>query len=356
MGLGKTLQVLAFLAWAIEQGEIAKGSANPDAAPWDPILLVTPVTLLENETWIEDIRKFFTGHGAIFQPWLLLHGPRLREFRRRDLKGRETELGEPLLDLERLRQFRVVLTNYETIVNYQHSFAKMKDHWSFVVTDEAQEYKTPNTKISHALKSLSPRFRVACTGTPVETRLLDVWNIFDFLQPGQLLGSAKDFTDKYERPIERDKKDGSKDSLTTLRSQLRYGSRSAFVLRRDKASLQGLPRKIEHTLECLLSADQREWHLVSLVQRAHEGGPSNHPFGLLQQLMLVYQHPSLVPSYQPPTAEEAVALCPKLAKTLECLRGIRARGEKYYSSLAAFTCRTYLLERLSSSLESTWTS
>lgn len=327
MGLGKTLQVLAFLAWAIEQGEIAKGSGNPDAAPWDPILVVTPVTLLENETWIEDMRKFFTGHGAIFQPWLLLHGPRLREFRRADLKGRETELGEPLLDLERLRQFRVVLTNYETIVNYQHSFAKMKDHWSFVVTDEAQEYKTPNTKISHALKSLNPRFRVACTGTPVETRLLDVWNIFDFLQPGQLLGSAKDFTEKYERPIERDKKDGPKDSLTTLRSQLRYGSRSAFVLRRDKTSLRGLPRKIEHTLECLLSADQREWHL-DLVQRAHEGGPNNHPFGLLQQLMLVYQHPSLVPSYQPPTPEEAVKLCPKLATTLECLRNIKARSEK----------------------------
>jgi superfamily II DNA or RNA helicase len=346
MGLGKTLQVLAFLAWAIEQGEIAKGSGNPDAAPWDPVLVVTPVTLLENETWVDDMRKFFAGQGAVFQPWLLLHGSKLREFRRRDLKGRETEIGEPLLDLERLRQFRMVLTNYETIVNYQHSFAKMKDHWSFVVTDEAQEYKTPNTKISHALKSLSPRFRVACTGTPVETRLLDVWNIFDFLQPGQLLGSAKDFTEKYERPIERDKKDGPRDSLTTLRSQLRYGSRSAFVLRRDKTSLRGLPRKTEHTLECELSADQREWHL-DLVQRAHEGGSGNHPFGLLQQLMLVYQHPSLVPSYQPPSPEEAVKQCPKLAKTLECLRNIRARSEK----VLLFTRSLHMQDILAKAIE-----
>lgn len=327
MGLGKTLQVLSFLAWAIERGEIARGSSNSDVAPWDPILVVTPVTLLENETWIEDMRKFFSGKGAIFQPWLLLHGSKLREFRRKEPKGRETEIGEPFLDLEQLRQFRVVFTNYETIVNYQHSFAKMKDHWSFVVTDEAQEYKTPNTKISHALKSLNPRFRIACTGTPVETRLLDVWNIFDFLQPGQLLGSAKEFTAKYERPIEQATGDGPRQPLTTLRAQLRYGSRSAFVLRRDKTSLIGLPRKVEHVLECELSADQREWHL-DLIQRARSGGAGNHPFGLLQQLMMVYQHPSLVPSYQPPSPQDAVNQCPKLAATVDCLRKIRLRGEK----------------------------
>lgn len=327
MGLGKTLQVLTFLAWAIERGEIAKGSSDADAAPWDPILIVTPFTLLENETWLDEMRKFFAGQGAIFQPWLILHGPRLREFRCSDLRGRETEIGEPLLDLERLRGFRVVLTNYETIVNYQHSFAKMKDHWAFVVTDEAQEYKTPSTKISHALKSLSPGFRIACTGTPVETRLLDVWNIFDFLQPGQLLASAREFTEKYERPLERNGKEGLNESLTRLREKLRYGSGDAFVLRRDKTSLRDLPLKHEHVLECELSPSQREWH-KDLIQRAREGGWGNHPFALLQQLMMVYQHPSLVPRYEPPSPEEAVKQCPKLAKTMECLRRIRSRGEK----------------------------
>ena len=252
MGLGKTLQVLTFLAWAIEQGELAKGSNDSDASPWDPILIVMPVTLLENETWIEDMQKFFAGEGSVFQPYVTLHGPRLREYTRKDIAGRETEIGEPKLDLDKLRQNRVIFTNYETVVNYQHSFAKMKDRLSIVVTDEAQEYKTPSTKISHALKSLSPRFRVACTGTPVETRLLDVWNIFDFLQPGQLLGSAKQFTEVYERPIQDNSTTGPQQSLSTLRSRLGYGSRNAFVLRRDKTSLKGLPTKHEHTVDCVL--------------------------------------------------------------------------------------------------------
>lgn len=327
MGLGKTLQVLSFLAWAIERGEINRGNQLSDLPPWDPILVITPVTLLENETWVEDIRKFFAGQGAVFQPWLLLHGSNLREFRHKEFKGRETEIGETVLALERLRQFRLVLTNYETVVNYQHSFAKMKDRWSFVVTDEAQEYKTPSTKVSHALKSLSPRFRVACTGTPVETRLLDVWNIFDFLQPGQLLGSAKEFVEKYEKPSQQGAGAGLGRSLAELRSQLRYGSRNSFVLRRDKTALEGLPKKNEHVLECDLSQDQRDWHM-DILQRAREGGASNHPFGLLQQLMMAYQHPSLVPHYRPPSPQEALRQCPKLAATVECLRTIRSRGEK----------------------------
>jgi len=327
MGLGKTLQVLTFLAWAIEQGELAKGSSNNDAAPWDPILIVMPVTLLENETWIEDMQKFFGGEGSVFQPYVTLHGAQLREYTRKDVLGRETEIGIPKLDLDKLRQNRVIFTNYETVVNYQHSFARMKDQLSIVVTDEAQEYKTPSTKISHALKSLSPRFRVACTGTPVETRLLDVWNLFDFLQPGQLLGSAKQFTDVYEKPIQENSEIGPRESLSQLRSRLGYPSRNAFVLRRDKSSLKGLPAKHEHTIDCVLSPIQREWHL-DIIQRAKEGGPNSHPFGLLQQLMLVYQHPSLVPKYDPPSPEQAMRECPKLAQTIALILRIRQQAEK----------------------------
>lgn len=326
MGLGKTLQVLAFLAWLIEEGELDAENPNPDAARrWNPILIVSPVTLLENETWIEDMRKFFADDGEVFLPWLPLHGSRLRELRKKGIEGRETAIGEAMLDLERLRQHRVVLTNYETVVNYQHSFARMKDHWSVIVTDEAQEYKTPNTKVSHALKSLSPRFRIACTGTPVETRLMDVWNIFDFLQPGQLLGSAADFRDRYEKPIEGGA--GATAILPQLKQRLQLNRANAFVLRREKTQLSGLPPKEEHVLSCELSPKQREWHL-DIVDRVRSGGEGNHPLGLLQQLMKVYQHPGLVPRYDPLDAVDAIQQCPKLAEVLRCLRSIRGRGEK----------------------------
>ena len=100
--------------------------------------------------------------------------------RRSGAAGRETQIGEPTLDPARLQQYRVVITNYETVVNYQFSLAQKvrgQSLWSMMITDEAQKYKAMNTKVSHALKALEPDFHIACTGTPVENRLLDLWSV-----------------------------------------------------------------------------------------------------------------------------------------------------------------------------------
>jgi SNF2 family DNA or RNA helicase len=169
MGLGKTLQVLMFLASIIESGDISDNKNDLDLPPWKPILIVAPVILIENATWESDMRSFFSSEGAVFEPLLVLHGATIKQFRSPDIQGREINLGQAALRLDALRKFKIILTNYETVVNYQHSFAQIP--WSAVVTDEAQEYKTPSTKVSHALKALNARFRIACTGTPVETRL-----------------------------------------------------------------------------------------------------------------------------------------------------------------------------------------
>jgi len=327
MGLGKTLQVLMFLAWLIENGDISPDGSNKESKPWNPVLIVAPIMLLENETWQKDMQTFFKGEVRVFEPHITLHGSNLKKFRREGFAGRETELETSVLDLEKLRDYRVILTNYETITNYQYSFAMMKDAWSVVITDEAQEYKTPNTKISHALKSLSPRFRVACTGTPVETRLLDIWNIFDFLQPGNLLGSASEFARNYERPIIED---GSVSTIGKLREQLLFGRPNAFVLRRDKSKLEDLPAKHEHKVFCGMSPEQRDKH-VDFVSRARSGGSENHPLSMIQHLMKLYQHPALLPKYEPfanNQLDEAIRRCPKLERTMEILDGIQRDKEK----------------------------
>ena len=329
MGLGKTVQVLAFLAWLIEKGGISPLGNDIEKMPWNPILIIAPVMLLENETWLNDMKRFFKNEGSVFLPFITLHGSELKKFRKVGVQGRETELESSVLDLDRLRQYRVILTNYETITNYQYSFAMMKDNWSVVVTDEAQEYKTPNTKISHALKSLSPKFKVACTGTPVETRLIDIWNIFDFLQPGRL-GSASDFSKKYELPIADKIKENPSEMLNQLRDRLYFGKSYAFVLRRDKTKLTDLPAKYEHKVFCELSSEQYEKH-VDFVEKARASGESCHPFSIIHGLMKLYQHPMLLPQFSgldSTSLDDACKKAPKLEKVLSILSDIRRRGEK----------------------------
>lgn len=348
MGLGKTLQVLTFIAWLIEQGDISQDRSRMEEAPWNPVLIIAPVMLLENETWIGDMNNFFRNEGTIFTPFITLHGDKLKSYRKAGSAGTETNIGEAVLDIEKLRAYRVIFTNYETVVNYQFSFAMMKSGWSVVVTDEAQEYKTSSTKISHALKSLSPTFRIACTGTPVETKLIDIWNIFDFLQPGSLLGSAREFNDEFVRPFENH----PKESLNSLRKRLHFGEKSAYLLRRDKTSeLEGLPDKKEHKLPCDLSSEQRDMH-IDLIKRGRIGGEGNHPLSLIQRLMHLYQHPALIShdeSFPQGILNEAFERCPKLEKLIEVLQDIKSKEEK----VLVFTRSLKMQEFLATAIHAT---
>ena len=119
----------------------------------------------------------------------MLHGGELSRLRLE--RGSEASVAKPILDVAAIRNNRLVITNYETITNYPVTFASID--WSIVVADEAHTFKDPNTRVSYTMKALKATFRVALTGTPVQNRLLDLWNLVDFLQPGPLLGSAKDF-------------------------------------------------------------------------------------------------------------------------------------------------------------------
>jgi len=79
--------------------------------------------------------------------------------------------------------------------------------------------------------------------------VLDLWSIFDFLMPGYL-GTAKDFRDRYEQPIVKDR---NPDAQTRLARRLR-----PFMLRRVKRDVAAdLPEKIEQVSYCELNDDQR---------------------------------------------------------------------------------------------------
>ena len=257
-------------------------------------------------------------------PILPLYGPELRAYRRKDLSGTEGDLGKPILDIDRIRQHRVVITNYEALRDYEFSFAyhpEGESLWSVVVSDEAQEFKTPNSRISHAIKKLQPPFRVACTGTPVENRLLDLWNIFDAVQPG-LLGSAQEFVRKYEGSAEEN------GSIGELKESLLYERPNAFMLRRSKEEVLELPGKQIHRVECAMSTEEIGRH-KDLAGGLGQAGHKSQRLDVLHLFARLYQHPLLATSSgdQFSTADLKGASS-KLRKVLEILHNIRAIGEK----------------------------
>ena len=224
MGLGKTLQSLCLIAW---QDECA-GEPKPS-------LVVAPVSLLEN--WRLEIQKFMTWSDTDV---LSLYGDALSNLR---IPASQLESELMTSGIHKLLRpgfadgFKLVLTTYETLRDYEFSLAPVP--WRIVVCDEAQKIKNPAAFVTQAAKALKSDFRIACTGTPVENSLADLWCLFDFFQPGHLR-SLNEFTKNFRRDIET-RADGHLVLIEKLRSETK-----PWILRRMKSEVhRGLPNKIE---------------------------------------------------------------------------------------------------------------
>lgn len=313
MGLGKTLQILTFIARCIEE--------EPNI---DPILIVAPVSLLEN--WQEEIDKFFKPQAMSV---LMLYGNQLK-----DQKLDRSEI-DPQLVREGLVKFlvpnwlgnaKVVLTTYETLRDLELSLASQ--HWSIMVCDEAQKIKNPNALVTRSAKKQNVRLKIACTGTPVENSLADLWCLFDFIQPG-LLGALNDFGSRYRRPIEA-KTEEENARVNELRALI-----EPQTLRRTKAQVaKDLPSKIEvESCRLLpLSTYQRELYrqvIQAYQAKQNESVIKNH-LGLIQYLRQLCTSPYPVgakAALDEPLSEREIK-SPKLKWLLELLIDIRQRNDK----------------------------
>ncbi|WP_201550944.1 DEAD/DEAH box helicase [Psychrobacter fjordensis] len=224
MGLGKTLQLLCFIGEYLETAEFKK-----------PALVVAPVSLLEN--WESEIKRFFS---AKFGKVLSLYGDDLKQRKipkhlissqLRNDYGITNLLEEGWLD-----GADIVLTTYETMRDLEFSLGRVD--WSVMICDEAQKIKVPTAMVTKAAKAQKADFKIACTGTPVENSLVDLWCLFDFIQEN-LLGSLSEFNKEYRRPIEK-KDDEDSAIIDELRQLI-----EPQVLRRMKHDVAELPEKHE---------------------------------------------------------------------------------------------------------------
>lgn len=314
MGLGKTLQLLAFLARLFER--------QPSLSP---ALVVAPVSLLEN--WEEETLKFLLP-GAL--PILTAYGEALDALRvprdSIDAQLRSDGLIKFLKPGWR-GSAKAILTTYETLRDLEFSFAAEK--WSVMICDEAQRIKNPNAMVTRAAKKQNVMFRIACTGTPVENTLADLWCLFDYIQPG-LLGALNDFGRRYRRPIEAET-DEEQARVMELRELI-----APQILRRTKTEVaKDLPSKRDIPSRVALSGYQRSLYAqaVELFKRRYQPdavSPFKNHLGLLHYLRLICTDPRRIglTVFHPEPLNDYQARSPKLAWLLIELERIRAKDEK----------------------------
>ena len=282
-GLGKTIQTLAFLAWLK-----AWMSQAPDGER-RPVLVVAPTGLLRTWQVEEQTHLVGTGLGARIDAY----GPGLRDLRVPGLSGRDTDDGAPRLSFEALQssieQGRGhewwVLTTYETLSSYQHSFRSI--HFSVVVFDEIQKIKNAKTLMALAARGVRAEFRIGLTGTPLENHVVDLWAVMDAVVPGRLY-TLKEFLDRYGDVTEEKMRElHARLFLPIETSDKRYPPVGQRRLKEDV--LDGLPRKDFRVYPATMPSAQAQayelarQHLVDGARGAalkllhHIRGVSLHP-------------------------------------------------------------------------------
>ncbi|NLH85795.1 MAG: DEAD/DEAH box helicase [Verrucomicrobia bacterium] len=262
MGLGKTLQTLAWLAWLKDQHR-----KDPQ-----PALVICPASVLHN--WRREAERFT---------------PQLRVL--------VLESGAARHNLRRqVPQYDLIVTNYALLRRDLEELQKFA--FRAIVLDEAQFIKNPEAQVTQSVKQLKAAHRLALTGTPLENRLLDLWSIVDFIQPGYL-GRQDRFTETYE-PRGEESEAAQRIARRRLSARLR-----PLLLRRLKQQVaKDLPERIEQRRDCQLGDAQRKLYLAELrrsrelvLKTVAEQGLNKskiHVLAALTRLRQICCHPRLV--------------------------------------------------------------
>lgn len=210
MGLGKTVQALTMLSHYRAQTGTLKA------------IVVCPTTLIYN--WQNEIMKF--------TPELSFH------IHHGNARQRDPRIFE---------EKNITITTYGTLRSDIQLFVQAG--FDYIVLDESQAIKNPNSKVARAAGLLKGKNRVCMSGTPLQNNTFDIYAQMNFLNPG-LLGSVEYFRNEFATPIDKFGETEHKEHLRRLLYP--------FILRRTKEQVaRDLPPKTETVLFCEMEEEQR---------------------------------------------------------------------------------------------------
>ncbi len=212
MGLGKTLQTIAFLKHIKDKNK-----------PNKPTLIVAPTSLIFN--WNQEIQKFCKSLKILTYTGV-------------DRAALRTKFAKTDL----------IISTYGTVINDIEILQKEKFH--YVILDESQAIKNPNSKRYKSVRLLQAHNRMVLTGTPIENNTFDLYAQLNFLNPG-LLGSMAHFKRVFATGIDKHQDD----EIAALLHKII----TPFVLRRTKEQVATeLPEKTENVIYCEMGSEQKK--------------------------------------------------------------------------------------------------
>ncbi|XP_021273747.1 switch 2 isoform X4 [Herrania umbratica] len=238
MGLGKTIQTIAFLAAVYGKDEEYGDSRilmENQVGKKGPILIICPTSVIHN--WECEFSRWATFSVSVY------HG-----------SSRE-------LILEKLQAngVEVLVTSFDTFRIHGNVLLEIK--WEIVIIDEAHRLKNEKSKLYMACLEIKTRRRIGLTGTIMQNKIMELFNLFDLVAPGSL-GTREHFREFYDEPLKHGQRSTAPERFVWVagqRKQHLVAVLRKYMLRRTKEETIGhlMLGKEDNVVFCAMSELQR---------------------------------------------------------------------------------------------------
>ncbi|XP_057796548.1 switch 2-like [Salvia miltiorrhiza] len=240
MGLGKTIQTIAFLA-----AVFGKGSDESDTVLTShngnrvekkgPVLIICPSSVILN--WESEFSKWSTFSVAVY------HGVN------RDL----------VIDKLKADDVEIIITSFDT---YRIQGSILSDiQWEILIVDEAHRLKNEKSKLYTACMKIKTLKRYGLTGTVMQNKIMELFNLFDLVVPGGL-GTREHFREFYDEPLKHGQRSSAPQRFVQIadeRKQHLVSVLQKYMLRRTKDETIGhlMMGKEDNIVFCAMSELQK---------------------------------------------------------------------------------------------------
>ncbi|XP_060869537.1 transcriptional regulator ATRX homolog [Metopolophium dirhodum] len=281
MGLGKTLQIIALVHTLFRYPETGIKT----------VLVITPNATIEN--WCKEFHKWLQDIDEE------------RNFLVLNFTDSKTYEGRKNIVDEWKREHGVLVTSYQlfrSVVNYKNidKFPTISEGLvdpgpDLVICDEGHILKNHSTATSKSVNRIKTLRRIVLTGTPLQNNLREYHCMVDFIRPN-LLGSIKDFTNRFINPITNGQySDSNVRDVKRMkrRSHVLHRMLEGFVQRFDYSVLTPfLPTKHEYVIYLKIADKQ-----IELYQKYLDEYRQSELFSNYHMLQMVWTHPKLLALY-----------------------------------------------------------
>ncbi|EPS65460.1 hypothetical protein M569_09312, partial [Genlisea aurea] len=175
MGLGKTIQTIAFLAAVYGRSSSSDSHVGKKRRlDKGPVLIICPSSVIVN--WEAEFSGWSSFTVSVY------HGPNR----------------DSILDRMKSHALEVLITSFDT---YRMQGSLLSDIlWEVVVIDEAHKLKNDKSKLYIECSKIKTPKRYGLTGTIMQNKIMELYNLFDFVVPGSL-GARDHFREFYDEPL-----------------------------------------------------------------------------------------------------------------------------------------------------------